>query len=224
MIGEIEEVRKELIHALSNNIADIDEIVIDHSYDRVPMMSCKISTRYKPVNTFTGGWARPPKRVSYEEYCYNDYLRTMKTYKNINKNQIKNVIFNNPATIVFWGDGSKTVVKCTDDAFDPEKGLAMAIAKHFLGTNKSKGNYYNVFEKYVSKEWEKANRQRITTSEILGKVVKQEQSEDGLTLGFTLQCKPIDEDGAPWKMVAPIAELSVANITETIAEELNKKR
>ena len=45
--------------------------------------------------------------------------------------EIKNVIFNDPATIVFWEDGTKTVVKCQDgDEFDPEKGLAMAIAMH----------------------------------------------------------------------------------------------
>ena len=43
---------------------------------------------------------------------------------------IKNVIFNPPATIVFWTDGSKTVVKCNaKEEFDPEKGMAMAIAK-----------------------------------------------------------------------------------------------
>lgn len=47
---------------------------------------------------------------------------------------IKNVIFAPPATIVYWSDGSKTVVKCSEkDVFDPEKGLAMAIAKRCGG-------------------------------------------------------------------------------------------
>ena len=27
--------------------------------------------------------------------------------------KIKNVIFNDPATIVFWSDGTKTIVKCS---------------------------------------------------------------------------------------------------------------
>lgn len=49
---------------------------------------------------------------------------------NMTAASIKNVIFNPPATIVFWTDGNKTVVKCNvKDEFDPEKGLAMAIAK-----------------------------------------------------------------------------------------------
>ena len=40
-----------------------------------------------------------------------------------------NVIFNDPATIVFWSDGTKTVVKAHNEPFNPEKGLAMAIVK-----------------------------------------------------------------------------------------------
>ena len=43
--------------------------------------------------------------------------------------RIKKVIFNPPATIIFWKDGSKTVVKCNGEAFDPEKGMAMAISR-----------------------------------------------------------------------------------------------
>lgn len=43
---------------------------------------------------------------------------------------IKKVIINPPDTIVFWSDNTKTVVKCSDhENFDPEKGLAMAVAK-----------------------------------------------------------------------------------------------
>ena len=62
---------------------------------------------------------------------------------------IKKVIFNDPATIVFWDDGSKTVVKAHDEMFDPEKGLAMAISKKLLG---NKGNYYNEFKKWLPEE------------------------------------------------------------------------
>lgn len=59
---------------------------------------------------------------------------------------IKKVIFNDPATIVYWEDGSKTVVKCQEgDTFDKEKGLAMCIAKRVYGTSKSGGNYYEQF-------------------------------------------------------------------------------
>ena len=72
------------------------------------------------------------------------------------RTKIKNVIFNDPATIVFWSDGTKTVVKCGEnDIYDPEKGLAMAVAKKYLGTNKSHSNYMNEFKKWLPKdEWQ----------------------------------------------------------------------
>ena len=64
--------------------------------------------------------------------------------------EIKNVIFNDPATIVFWNDGTKTVVKCQDcDDFDPEKGLAMAITKKAYG---NKGSYCNKLKKWLPRK------------------------------------------------------------------------
>lgn len=67
----------------------------------------------------------------------------------VNKPPIKKVIFNPPATIVFWEDGDKTVVKCQDEPFDKEKGLAMAISRKALG---NRYDYYNVFKKYMKEK------------------------------------------------------------------------
>ena len=69
---------------------------------------------------------------------------------------IENVIFNPPATIVFWSDKTKTIVKCDYDYeyYDPEKGIAMAIAKKLMGDNK--GNYYELF-KHWKKKWDEQN-------------------------------------------------------------------
>ena len=47
---------------------------------------------------------------------------------------IDRVIFNDPATIIHWKDGSKTVVKRSeDDTWDPEKGFCMAVIKKLYG-------------------------------------------------------------------------------------------
>lgn len=81
-------------------------------------------------------------------YCKEDIISTYRLIQMFNKTSIKDVIFNNPATIVFWGDGTKTVVKAENEEFDPEKGLAMAIAKKALGNNYG---YYDIFKKYVGK-------------------------------------------------------------------------
>ena len=63
------------------------------------------------------------------------------------KPYIVKVIFHNPATIVFWSDRTKTVVKVQGkERFNKEKGLAMAIAKKALGNN---GNYYEEFKKWL---------------------------------------------------------------------------
>lgn len=66
---------------------------------------------------------------------------------------IKKVIFNEPATIVFWADGTKTVVTCgKDDIWDPEKGLAMAVTKKFFG---NEGFYYDIFKKWIPEDEQK---------------------------------------------------------------------
>ena len=89
-------------------------------------------------------------------YCMHDEV-------NSSRMMIKNVIFNNPATIVFWSDGSKTVVKSNLDDYDPEKGLAMAIAKKALG---NEGNYYNVFKKWLPKDDETIETDQTNIGEL----------------------------------------------------------
>ena len=65
---------------------------------------------------------------------------------------IHKVIFNNPCTIILWSDKTKTIVKCGEnEKYDPEKGMAMAISKKFLG---NKGNYYETFKKWLPEEEE----------------------------------------------------------------------
>lgn len=53
---------------------------------------------------------------------------------------VDRVIFNPPATIVFWKDGTKTVVKaCDEDSYSPEGGFALCFLKKILG---SKANFH----------------------------------------------------------------------------------
>lgn len=74
-------------------------------------------------------------------------LNSIYGVSNYTKFSIKKVIFNNPATIVYWKDGSKTVVKCQPgDTFDEEKGLAMCFTKKALG---NKGNYADKFKEAI---------------------------------------------------------------------------
>lgn len=88
---------------------------------------------------------------------------------------IKNVIFAHPATIVYWSDGSKTVVKCSEkDVFDPEKGLAMAIAKRCGG---NKGSYYKEIQSWVEKSGKKYPGKTATGKAVDLDVLKKYSSE-----------------------------------------------
>ena len=85
--------------------------------------------------------------------CVIEEATKKKEETNMTAASIKNAIFAPPATIVYWSDGSKTVVKCSEkDVFDPEKGLAMAIAKRCGG---NKGNYYKEIQNWVEKSGKK---------------------------------------------------------------------
>lgn len=113
--------------------------------------------------TFGNSWLKETARDhAYDamRYAIED-IRTTRAYNQCcnekKAREIKKVIFNDKMTIVIWGDGTKTMVKCEEKEFDKEKGLAMAIAKKFLGTNESKGNYFNVFKKWIPELVEEKN-------------------------------------------------------------------
>lgn len=100
---------------------------------------------------------------SYEDYVRYDLASTQNILTRISgdisainfvaKFEIKDVIFNPPATIVLWKDGTKTVVKEQDGCeFNPWVGMAMACSKKMLG---NKGNYFEVFKKYCEPYEEK---------------------------------------------------------------------
>lgn len=90
-----------------------------------------------------------------DDFAIYDYIKhnsteIVKAYDNwCTSNLIKKVIFSDPCTIVIWADGTKTIVRCTDEKFDKEKGLAMCIAKKSLG---NKGKYYDIFKKWIEEE------------------------------------------------------------------------
>ena len=101
------------------------------------------------------------KNVLNEEYTTSAIpsadliLNLYKVHSQLCNLEIKKVLYKNPATIVFWNDGSKTVVKCQKkETYDPEKGLAMAILKKM---NDNTGSYYKLFKKWLPKEKENDN-------------------------------------------------------------------
>lgn len=59
-----------------------------------------------------------------------------------------NVIFNGPATIVYWNDDTKTVVKCQPgDTFSAETGLTTAMLKKYMGNDNTFNRIINYWLK-----------------------------------------------------------------------------
>lgn len=69
------------------------------------------------------------------EYCAADAKVTEALFYRFNPHHfIKKVIYNDPATIIFWSNGTKTVVKrMEDEEYDPEKGFMAAVTKKVFG-------------------------------------------------------------------------------------------
>ena len=71
------------------------------------------------------------------------------------KSEPTKILIQGTATIIWWSDGTKTIVKCQKgDKMDPEKGIAMCVMKKFMGTNETHSNYLD-FAKNAIAEYEK---------------------------------------------------------------------
>lgn len=141
----------------------IDSFVLDNLYLRFKAITEEVEKEFDKI---ARGWSRRnvyittsdlrsgryPCNDAFAAYCKADVDATKRMTKFFDPDktpEIKDVIFNYPATIVLWADGTKTVVKAQeDDVYDPEKGLAMAICKKIGG---NKWSYYNKFKHWLKK-------------------------------------------------------------------------
>lgn len=99
-----------------------------------------------------------------------------------NKFEIKEIIINEPAMIIFWKDGTKTVVTAQEgETFDEEKGLAMAYAKKALGNNYAAGGRFKQRLKHakrVNKEREETDISKIPIcKEIMDEAMRRVKAE-----------------------------------------------
>lgn len=135
---------------------------------------------YIKADELISGWVGPLSDSIYNSIVavksYTSYHAALQSFKYADATskiaskpaipKIKDVKFNGPATIIFWSDDTKSVVKAQNEEFDPEKGIAMAIARKALG---NKHNYFDIIEKYAKKYY-KANKKETAefTMELKG--------------------------------------------------------
>lgn len=135
---------KRVCYSISDLLDLFDEIANSEekapNYDKYKSFSSNYN--YDKYKAFSDDQIKPKSNAIYmpkKKTTAVDLLRDK---------QIERVIFNAPAVIVFWSDGTKTVVKCQKgDTWDPEKGLAMAIVKKVTG---NKSNFNTIFTKWLS--------------------------------------------------------------------------
>ena len=98
----------------------------------------------------------PAYKVAETDWSYDE--RGLAALSDIGN--VKKIIFNDPATIILWNDGSKTVVKAHNEPFDPEKGVAMCFMKKACY---NKGSFNNVFKKWIPEDKkEKVSHKALT--------------------------------------------------------------
>lgn len=92
------------------------------------------------------------------------------------------VIYNDPATIILWKDGTKTVVKCMEgEDYDPEKGFAMAVLKKLFGEDYGKVMKEHVKPELRKREWVAEQMNTITFKGVFADSLKEAMEKMGLS-------------------------------------------
>lgn len=141
-------------HAAGYDYQD-DEYLID----QLEPINAVLNNHGVKIETVTPGWFMRSDIVCQKmvwqtvgDHTVTELISKKNSKKVYNKrifSEIKDIIINDPATIILWKDGTKTIVKCQPvDTFDPEKGIAMAILKKLYGNS---GFYKDIFEPAIEK-------------------------------------------------------------------------
>lgn len=117
----------------------------EHAYNTVSINSVEniCSKSYSPIQHLSPQekyemWKELDKsKEEYDDYVECTKLRNLQKKNKRLREMVKDVKFSGDRTIVFFNDGTKTVVQCQEgDTFDKEKGLAVACMKKlFENTN-----------------------------------------------------------------------------------------
>lgn len=103
------------------------------------------------------------------EYLEQDCKTTSNLCRTERRPRVKRAIFNPPATVILWDDGTKSVVKCQNgEPFDAEKGFVMAYLKKLLGND-------NTFNKEIAR-WVKYDAPVAPVESTTDGVVSNERS------------------------------------------------
>lgn len=134
------------------NLSRIDTDDVKSDYPKLTRQVNRLKSPYyydPDPNNIMGDWYRYLVNDLYGMPKKEEIMKTVPTYA------VKKIIYNPPATIVFWEDGSKTVVKCSQyDEYDPYFGFLAALAKKVYG---NPSRVRKIVDKWAPEEEESLN-------------------------------------------------------------------
>lgn len=112
------------------NFMGVEYLVEDYEITRDYPFMDEIGSKYRPQRNHT---------VTLTAVSLG---KTLGRFTNGYAHAIRKVIFSNPATIIYWADGTKTVVKCQEGCtYSKYAGFMACVTKKVFG---NKGNFNNV--------------------------------------------------------------------------------
>lgn len=159
-----------------------------------------------PILTLEG-YLVPTKDADYDIFDHISRIINPKVSLEYSK-----IIFNPPATIIIWKDGTKTVVKCSEEEiFDYEKGISMCFMKKVLS-----GSDYSKILKRCDREERKISNQKSKLQDPLktfsDKIPKYVNGLQGLVIAEQLS-----------KINSNVDKDDIENQFSVINETINKK-
>ncbi len=99
-----------------------------------------------------GSWENNPNnaaelaKVSNEMVKLLNHFDHLNRYRSLPKLNIRKVLFKKPATVIFWSDDTKTVVKCAEsDTYNELLGFFICVMTKVLG-KKTVHGLYDIFK------------------------------------------------------------------------------
>lgn len=140
----------------------------------IPKMQ-SITTSATTIPSDSSSVTVSPLTISYGNIpVYETYPNTKKKYSGslpsaiFTNAYIKEVIYNNPATIILWSDGTKTVSKChSSDTYSKETGLMLCVIKKLIGSTRIND---------ILRDWIPEQESLLSTRVTLADVIKKYKS------------------------------------------------
>ena len=188
-------------------------------FNKIQYKPYSFATSFKERYSHIDWKVKPEDHI--KPYCAADCSGVASVYNYIRKDMeemaktITKIVYNPPATIVFFGDNSKSVVKCRkDEKYDAAKGVAMAIVKHWSKSTEGH-HWYDIFKVVDHQTIDGTDIEKNLVIYVINKYLKDRQLYKKDHLAF----KNLDEILKEFPYVPQEKKKEAADILEKKSQE-----